>query len=111
MQEDLDAPPRSGGNSPSHQVSIQSLYDISPTWRFDTVLRYADELENTGTDAYVNLDARLSWSPTPDIELAITGRNLLFYNYEEYGNERTDTPQPLASQVERSLTATFTLKF
>ncbi|MEQ8585004.1 MAG: TonB-dependent receptor [Thalassobaculaceae bacterium] len=111
VHEDLDAPPRSGGNSPSHQVSVQSLYDISPTWRFDTVLRYADELENTGTDAYVNLDARLSWSPTPDIELAITGRNLLFENYEEYGVERVANPQPLASQVERSLTATFTLKF
>ena len=111
LQEDLDAPAGAEGNSPKHQVALQSFYDLAPNWRFDTVVRVVDELSNLNVDGYVDVDARLSWSPSPAVEVALTGRNLLSDGRQEFGTERAANPSPLATEVERSLFATLVLKF
>lgn len=111
LHEDIEAPAGAEGNAPEHQLTLQSFYDIDENWRFDTVFRFVDDLENAGADAYLNMDARLSWTPKSSMEIALTGRNLLHSGYLEYGNERADTPLPAASEIERSVLLTMTMKF
>jgi len=111
LYEDLDATEGAEGNAPRHQVALQSLYDISGEWRFGTVFRFVDELSNVDADGYVDLDARLSWSPNTQVELALTGRNLLTGGRREFGTERAANPTPLATDVSRSVLATLVVKF
>ncbi|GHD60147.1 TonB-dependent receptor [Thalassobaculum fulvum] len=111
LREDLDAPEGAEGNAPKHQATIRSYYDIAPEWRFDTVVRFVDELTNLDADGYVDVDARLSWSPSRSVELALTGKNLLSDGRREFGTERAENPSPLATEVERSLLATLVIKF
>jgi hypothetical protein len=70
-----------------------------------------DELSNLDADGYVDLDARLSWSPTERLELAISGRNLLTDGRREFGQERVANPAPLATDVSRSVFASLVVKF
>lgn len=111
LHEDIEAPAGAEGNAPEHQAVLQSFYDINEAWRFDTVLRFVDELTNVGADAYVNLDARLSWQPKPGLEVALTGRNLIDTGYLEYGTERAVSPTPRATETARSVMLTVSAKF
>ncbi|MEQ8332055.1 TonB-dependent receptor [Nisaea sp.] len=111
LHEDIEAPSGAEGNAPEHQAVLQSFYDINEEWRFDSVLRFVDELSNVGADAYVNLDARLSWQPKAGLEIALTGRNLIHSGYLEYGVERPVSPIPLASETARSVMLTVAAKF
>jgi iron complex outermembrane receptor protein len=111
LYEDLDATDGAEGNAPRHQIAVQSLYDFAQDWRFDTVVRFVDELSNLDADGYVDLDARLSWSPTERLELAISGRNLLTDGRREFGQERVANPAPLATDVSRSVFASLVVKF
>lgn len=111
LQEDINATAGAEGNAPRHQVAVQSLYDISREWRFDTVLRFVDDLTNVDADAYFDVDARLSWSPNESIELALTGRNLLTDGRREFGTERSANPSPLVTEVARTILATLVVKF
>ncbi|WP_420403529.1 TonB-dependent receptor plug domain-containing protein [Nisaea sp.] len=111
LHEDIEAPAGAEGNAPEHQAALQSFYDIDEEWRFDSVLRFVDELSNVGADAYVNLDARLSWQPRAGLEIALTGRNLIDSGYLEYGVERPVSPIPQASETARSVMLSVAAKF
>ncbi len=111
LHEDLDASDGAEGNAPRHQFALQSLYDLTPEWRLDTVVRLVDELRGVGADGYADIDARISWSPTEALEFAITGRNLLTDGREEFGVERAANPAPLATETSRSVFATLVVKF
>ena len=111
LHEDFDADPGAEGNAPRHQFALQSLYDITSEWRFDVVVRLVDELSNVDADGYGDVDARLSWSPQPAVELALTGRNLLTDGRREFGTERAANPAPLAADTERSVFGSLVVKF
>jgi iron complex outermembrane receptor protein len=76
---------------PQHQFSIRSSMDLPENVEFDTGLRWVDTLHNNngpvvGTvPAYFELDARLAWHPTKQLELAVVGQNLLHNHHTEYG--------------------------
>ncbi len=111
LYEDLDASAGAEGNAPRHQVAVQSLYDLSDEWRFDTVFRFVDELSNVDADGYVDVDARVSWMPNASVELALTGRNLLTDGRREFGTERVANPSSLATDISRSVFATLVVTF
>jgi iron complex outermembrane recepter protein len=76
---------------PKNQVSLRSSMDLPQNIEFDTGLRWVDELRtNNGSTAgyvpsYFELDARLAWHPTKNLEISVVGQNLLHEYHVEYG--------------------------
>ncbi|MEY2486901.1 MAG: iron complex outerrane recepter protein [Verrucomicrobiota bacterium] len=87
-------------NDPSASFIIHSAMDLPWNLRFDSFLRYVDDLPHPATPAYLTADLRLAWAPRKNLEFAIVGRNLFDQTHPEF---RTT---PLAREVERSVFAT-----
>ena len=90
-------------SDPEHQFSIRSSMDLTQGVAFDTMLRWVDTLhDNSGATAgtvpsYAELNARIAWSPTKDVELSFVGQNLLHPEHPEYG-----FPSPTREEIVRS---------
>ncbi len=69
--------------SPEQKVSLRSSINPWNTVNLDLWLRYIDSNSTFNIqspvviDSYVTLDMRLGWKPVKDIELSVTGQNLL----------------------------------
>lgn len=91
-------------SDPRHQVSIRSSMSLSDNIDFDANWRWVDTLPNyNGTTtgrvpSYSELNLRLGWRPMKQLELSITGQNLLHNRHPEYG-----FPDPNRVEIERSL--------
>jgi iron complex outermembrane recepter protein len=91
-------------SDPEHQFSIRSSMDLPDSVSLDTMLRWVDTLHNNsgatpGTvPSYMELNARLSWQPTKDVELSLVGQNLLHPEHPEYG-----FPSPTREEIVRSV--------
>ncbi|HWA88047.1 MAG TPA: TonB-dependent receptor [Opitutus sp.] len=89
---------------PENQVSLRSSMDLPGAISFDTTLRWVGALPtNNGATpgtvpAYCELDVRLGWHPTPQLELSLVGQNLLHDHHQEYG-----FPSATTAQIERSI--------
>jgi len=76
---------------PQNQFSFRSSMDLPENIEFDTELRYVDQLPiNNGPTAsivpsYYELNARLAWHPTKNVEISVVGQNLLQDQHPEYG--------------------------
>jgi iron complex outermembrane receptor protein len=80
---------------PEQQWSLRSTVDLPQNLEFDLALRWVDSLvinqsptsgPVTGiVPSYSELDARLAWHPTPALEVALVGQNLLHDHHPEYG--------------------------
>ncbi|HJS90058.1 MAG TPA: TonB-dependent receptor [Steroidobacteraceae bacterium] len=94
---------------PQHQFFLRSSMDLPRHVQFDAALRWIDTLHNNngptvGTvPAYFELDSRLAWQVSPQIELSVDGRNLLHAEHVEYG-----FPGPTRMQIGRSVYAKIT---
>ena len=73
---------------------------MTDTLTFDTWWRYVDELPEHGINNYVNLDVRLGWQVTQDLELSLVGQNLLEGARLEYLD---DLISNAPTQVERGV--------
>jgi iron complex outermembrane receptor protein len=80
-------PDASGGSSPRHQILARSSHDLPHRVSFDAFFRYVSELPAQNVEAYSTLDLRLAWRPTPSIELAVVGQNLLQPHHKEWGGD------------------------
>jgi len=96
------------GNSPKHMAFLRSSWALPADVDLDIALRYVDALPAIDVDSYTELDVRLAWRPTPDLELFVVGQNLLEAYHTEF---RPITIQTLPSQVERSIHAGITWRF
>jgi len=67
-----------------------------------------DSLPALGIPSYITLDARLGWRPTPNIELAIVGQNLLDNQHPEFTPTFIPTRQ---TEIERGVYGKITLRF
>ena len=67
--------------APKHVASLWLVGQLHEDWRMDLGLRYTGESGESQTENQQNdilqLDARLSWSPTEKLEVSLVGRNLL----------------------------------
>jgi iron complex outermembrane recepter protein len=96
---------RGEANDPECSFIIHSAMDLPWNLRFDSFLRYVDDLPNPHTPSYLTADLRLGWSPRKNWELAIVGRNLLDDAHPEF---RT---MMLSQEVERTVYATVKCSF
>jgi iron complex outermembrane recepter protein len=88
------------GSSPHNQFYARSSWNLCPNTQFDLIGRYVDNLSTLNIPRYVTMDARLAYSPTRRLELAMVGQNLLDDHHPEfvdvYGGR-------IASEVPRGL--------
>jgi len=94
---------RREGNDPHHQFQLQSMVNLPANLQWDGVLRYVDNLNQSGptVPAYVALDLRLGWSPIPHWELSVVGQNLLDNQHPEFGlaATRQEIPRSVYGRV------------
>ena len=98
-------PGRSEGNDPTWRFLAHSAIDLPGNVQFDSYLRYVGDLPGPATPSYLQLDARLAWSPTKNFEIALVGRNLLDEKHPEF---RGTT---ITREVGRSIYGTFRWSF
>ncbi|MDC0358036.1 TonB-dependent receptor [Oligoflexia bacterium] len=96
------------GGTPENQASLRSSIDLPKNVEFDATLRYVDRLAFSGIDDYLELDLRLAWNVSSDLELAVVGQNLLDSAHQEF--QGLILP-PLATQVERGVYGKLTWLF
>ncbi len=76
--------PGTEGGSPQNQVSITSFVNLPHNLEVDGVFRYADSLPGQDVGRYFNLDMRLGWHFTKNLELSLVGQNLLAGHHAEW---------------------------
>jgi len=87
---------------PSHYWSLRSAHALSDRVRADLALRHVGSLAQPAVPSYTELDVRLAWQVSHQLELALAGHNLLHAAHAEYGSGDT---------VERTVGATATIRF
>lgn len=78
--------PATEGGSPHNQVSLTSFVNLPGNLEMDGIFRYVDSLPGQNVGRYFNLDLRLGWHPTKNVELALVGQNLLQGHHAEWGD-------------------------
>ena len=90
---DLDLDAAIGTATQTHQGFTRVSVDPLPRWRVDGYLRYVDELASMDIDSFVELDLRAAWDATPNLEVALTGQNLLDDGHVEFRPTIIQVPQ------------------
>jgi len=94
------------GQSPRHQVNLQSHFDVTRDVELDLAGRWVGLLKGFNPShvpglvdeipSYFSLDARLGWRATKNLEISVIGQNLLDDHHPEFGT----SPLVLAPLVE-----------
>jgi iron complex outermembrane receptor protein len=87
------------GDDPSDQAMLRSDITLGHDVTLFAQMRYVDSLPKPAVPSYVELDARLRWSITDALEVAVSGRNLLHARHVEFA------PNTPANVVPRSVLA------
>ncbi len=106
LQKDLKLRPESTdqsvgqaeGNDPKHTAFLHSSIDLGRSWTLDAVLRYVSKLPSPRVPSYTELDLRLGWRVTPEMEFSIVGQNLLHSEHREFGVTHT-VPRTLFAKI------------
>ena len=77
----------------SIDFSLRSSLDLPGHWELDAAFRYVSRIDNQQVPAYGELDVRLGWRPSPELELSIVGQNLLHDDHAEFGVLTTQNTQ------------------
>ncbi len=72
------------GTTPRHQANVRSHIDVTENLEFDAILRFVDTLDYGNIDAYTELDLRVAYDVTSQLELSVVGQNLLDSSHEEF---------------------------
>ncbi len=70
---------------PERYFSLRSSLDLPGHWELDGAFRYVSRIDNQQVPAYGELDVRLGWQASPELELSIVGQNLLHDDHAEFG--------------------------
>jgi iron complex outermembrane recepter protein len=84
-------------NDPDFQWMLRSSLELGADLVLDMHLRRIDELTVEPVPAYSELNLRLAWVPTDEIEVALVGRNMLHNDHAEFG------PPNGRSRIDRSV--------
>lgn len=99
------------GDTPRHQFSLRSGFDIGKQVMLDLWLRGADSLKSIDARSipgYITMDARLAWKPLKNLEVALVGQNLFFDRHQEFIPEYVNT---VPSEIPRSFYGKLTWKY
>jgi len=82
---------------PRQQVTLRSILDITSTLQLDLGYRTVARIVNDAVPGYDEIDVRLAWHPTSQLEVSVVGQNLLHEQHAEF--------MPLANrrEIERSV--------
>jgi iron complex outermembrane receptor protein len=72
-------------NDPSHYWSLRASHDLADDLQADLMLRHVGSLPRPEVPAYTEMDVRMAWQPRPNLELSVTGQNLLQRSHPEFG--------------------------
>ena len=85
-----DSTDTSNGSNESHdannQLFLRSSVDLPWNLEFDASFRHVGAISNQDLPAYDELDLRLGWHPTSQLEISLVGQNLLHNHHAEFGN-------------------------
>jgi iron complex outermembrane receptor protein len=95
------------GISPQQSVSFRSVVSPLKNINLDLLFRYVDTYIDPDIKGYISMDIRLAWRPVSDIELSLTGQNLLAENHLEYLND--SFPKPI--KIDRGMYGKLTWRF
>jgi iron complex outermembrane receptor protein len=98
------------GDTPRQQLSIRSGMDLGKGINLDLWLRSVERIEwidSQSMPGYTTLDARISWKPYKDLEIALAGQNLFHDHQPEFIPEYVNT---IPSETVRSYYAMITWK-
>jgi len=97
------------GSSPKHQMSLRSNMTFASAFELDVWGRYTSRLKHPSPDpvvtsiqsvqAYAEMDVRLGWQVSRDMEVSLVGQNLLHARHLEFIEESFIRP----TSVERSV--------
>jgi iron complex outermembrane recepter protein len=72
------------GNDPEHQAFLNSSMDLADDLTLEANLRWIGSLPAPAVDSYVQLNARIAWAVTEELELSLTGTDLLADDHREF---------------------------
>jgi iron complex outermembrane receptor protein len=70
---------------PRTRYTLRSSHDLSPTSQLEWRLRYVGSLARPAAPSYHELDLHYIWTPRPNIDIMLTGQNLLHRSHVEFG--------------------------
>jgi iron complex outermembrane receptor protein len=99
---------RGDGESPEQMAFVHSSMNIPGNVELDVIGRYVDAVPAIDIGSYFELDIRLGWKPTRNLELFVVGQNLLKDEHAEFRPVILFTE---ATQVERGVYGGVTWRF
>lgn len=80
---------RSVDTDPRHQFSLRSMMDLAHNLNLDFALRSVSKLPGSNIPSYTELDGRLGWEVAKNMEVSLSGFNLLDKQHPEFGSAAT----------------------
>jgi len=71
--------------APDRQFLLKSSVDLPAQLRLDAGFRAIGDITHQQVPAYVELNAKLTWQPTSNLDLSLVGQNLLHRRHAEFG--------------------------
>ena len=71
------------GNDPEYQASLKSSMNLGSNTRLDLAFRHVGARPKPHVPDYVELDVHVSYNLSPQLQLSLTGRNLLHARHQE----------------------------
>lgn len=96
------------GGYPSHQFIARAQFNLGERWELDPTFRYFDALRSPAVDSYYNLDLRLGYKFSSQLDLSLIGQNLLEEDRQEFSGSPLGVPFSL---VQRGVFGRLTWKF
>lgn len=93
------------GRDPDRMWMLRSSMNLPYRTELDATVRHVSALAQPAVPDYTVVDLRLGWRPRPDMELSLTGQNLLSARHAEFGEPAT------RSYFERSVFLKITSRF
>ena len=100
-------------SSPHHHSSVRGLINLSPTLDFDIGWRYVGNSNADTAFSYISipsyfaLDLRTAWRPVKQLELSVTGQNLLQTHHMEYVSDSIFLPAAIVRSVYGKISYSF----
>jgi iron complex outermembrane receptor protein len=87
------------GDDPAHQASLRSSMNLGHDVSFDADLRYVGALPDPHVPSYVELNARIAWTLSDHLQLAISGLNLLHDRHQEFPAPANAVPRSVFGEL------------
>lgn len=75
-------------NDPRRRFTLRSSHELSAASQLEWSLRYVGALPEPHVPSYHELDINWVWTPRPDIDIILSGQNLLHKHHAEFGEAR-----------------------